>query len=173
MKSNGQSLIEVTIAIGVAVIVIGALTITILIGLRNNQFSQNQLQATKLAQAGMEFIKVVRDRNNPICNTVDPPPPADYFWDTEDLSKQPTLWNNTGWDGIKKFYLLTGSTDGSCQLTDNAQSASSEKKINNKFSRNVYIKYSGDDQIKFTVEVFWEDNAGAHSSELITVLTNH
>lgn len=173
MNSRGQSLIEVTIAMGVAVVVIGALAITVLIGLKNNQFSQNQLQATKLAQAGMEFIKVVRDRNNPVCNTTDPPSPADYFWDTKDLSKQPTLWNNTGWDGIKKFYLLTGNADGSCQLTDNAQSAPLEGKIENKFSRNVYIKHSGDDQIKFTVEVSWEDSAGAHSSELITVLTNH
>lgn len=168
---KGQSLIEITIAIGVILLVLGALTITILIGLRNSQFAQNQLQATKLAQAAMENIKLLRNRNIPICVTFSPPPSGNYYWDENDPAKQPVLWTEGGWDGEVKFFLLANTQ--ACGLTDNEGLAQGESSLDNKFSRYVYITYDGVDKIKFKVVVAWEDSSGSHKSELITILTNY
>jgi DNA-binding NarL/FixJ family response regulator len=45
---------------GVAIIVVGALTFATIASLRNAQFSQNQAQATKLAQEGLEKVKSLK-----------------------------------------------------------------------------------------------------------------
>lgn len=168
---KGQSLIEITIALGVILLVLGALTITILIGLRNSQFAQNQLQATKLAQAAMENIKLIRDRNIPICVSTGPPPPGTYYWDNNDPDKQPVLWTEALWDGNVKNFLLTNNEG--CGLTDNPNLAEGELSLDNKFSRYVFVTYEDVDKIKFRVDVAWRDLSGEHKSELVTILTNY
>ncbi len=168
---KGQSLIEITMALGVILLVIGALTITILIGLRNSQFAQNQLQATKLAQAAMENLKLIRDRNIPICVTEGPPPAGNYYWDQNNPAKQPVLWTQSSFDGLVKFFLVSNFNE--CGLTDNKNLNPGENSLDNKFSRFIFITYEGVDKIKFKVEVSWEDSSGSHKSELVTILTNY
>lgn len=169
---KGQSLVEITIAIGIVLLVLGALTITILIGLKNSQFAQNQLQATKLAQAAMENIKRIRDRNIPICVTEGPPAINSYYWDENDPAKQPTLWEEPGWDGEVKFYLITGS-GSPCGLTDDASVEEGESSLDTKFSRYIYITYEEANKINFSAEVSWNDSGGEHKSQLTTILTNY
>ena len=59
----GQTLLELIIVVSVSVIIIGALVFATISSLRNAQFSKNQSQATKLAQAGIEQVRIGRDRN--------------------------------------------------------------------------------------------------------------
>lgn len=176
---KGESLVEITIAIGVILLVLGALTITILVGLKNSQFAQNSLQATKLAQAGMENIKLFRNRNIPICVTEGPPPIDNYYWDDRDLVNQPVLWDESGWNGEVKFFFQANEDD-ECGLSDSASYEQAEGLIESKFKRLVNITYVPDDdldvytnKIKFEVEVSWEDSGGEHKSELVTILSNY
>ena len=62
-SQSGQTLIELIIVVSVLVIVTGALVFATIASLRNAQFSKNQLQATKLAQEGIERVRIGRDRN--------------------------------------------------------------------------------------------------------------
>ncbi len=57
----GQTLIEVLVALGVAVAVLFGITIAVLSSLNNAQFTQNQNLANKYAAQGMELIRQIRD----------------------------------------------------------------------------------------------------------------
>lgn len=58
---RGQTLVEVLIAMGVAVIVMTAMTTAVLTSLNNAQYSKLQNQATQYAQQGMEVTQSYRD----------------------------------------------------------------------------------------------------------------
>lgn len=64
VHKNGQSLIEVLFALGIAVVIIVALVSVTIGSLRNAQFAQNQVLATKYANEGMEKIRAYRDQND-------------------------------------------------------------------------------------------------------------
>lgn len=61
MKNNGQSLIEMVVAIAVVVIVILALVAITTTSIRNAAFSRNQALATKYAQEWIEKARGLRD----------------------------------------------------------------------------------------------------------------
>lgn len=65
-RENGQTLLELLVVLSVSVIVIGALVFATIASLRNAQFAKNQAQATKLAQDGIEKVRLGRDRNQTI-----------------------------------------------------------------------------------------------------------
>lgn len=58
---KGQSLIEAVAALAVVTIVLTALTIAVLLGLRNSEFTRKETIATQYAQQGMEIIRNKRD----------------------------------------------------------------------------------------------------------------
>lgn len=58
---KGQTLIEVLIALSVAVVIVSALTVVVTASLNNAQFSSNQNLTTKFATEGMEFVRRVRN----------------------------------------------------------------------------------------------------------------
>lgn len=58
---KGQTLIEVLVALASAVFVITAITILGISSLSNAQFIKDQGQASQYAQAGMEFMRGLRD----------------------------------------------------------------------------------------------------------------
>lgn len=60
---NGQTLIEVVVATAVGIFVVTALTFATIFSLRNANFAKNSAQATKLAQEGIERVRIGRDRN--------------------------------------------------------------------------------------------------------------
>lgn len=60
---SGQTLIEVMIALGIAVVIVSAITIAVVIALDNTSYSRNQNLATQFAQEGMEIVRQKRDTN--------------------------------------------------------------------------------------------------------------
>ena len=60
-RRNGQSLIEVLVAVAVTIIVIAALAFLSTTGLRLSKITSRRAEATKLASSGVEAIRYVRD----------------------------------------------------------------------------------------------------------------
>ncbi|MBI1919209.1 hypothetical protein HYS29_01330 [Candidatus Microgenomates bacterium] len=60
---KGQTLIEVLLALGTAVVVLSATVVAVLAALNNAQFSKNQSLATQYAQEGMEVMRKMRNSN--------------------------------------------------------------------------------------------------------------
>lgn len=58
---DGQTLIEVLLALGTAVVVLSATVVAVLSALNNAQFSKNQNIATQYAQQGMEVMRNMRN----------------------------------------------------------------------------------------------------------------
>lgn len=64
MKSNqGQSLIEMVVAVAVVILVVLTLVVATTISIRNAAFSRNQSLATKYAQEGIEKVRAYRDQS--------------------------------------------------------------------------------------------------------------
>lgn len=68
-KDQGQSLMEVVVAVAAAILVVSALVFATIFSLRNANFAKNQAQATKLAQEGIERVRAGRDRNRQITHS--------------------------------------------------------------------------------------------------------
>jgi hypothetical protein len=197
---QGQTLLEVAMALGIALIIISALTIVTLEGLKNSQFSQNQTQATQLAQEGLEKVKSMRDRDYSI-NVGG----ASYAWST--YFQSPAYPSAPGACGTSasgcKFSLgVFSGTIGSGSGTNCAISSTGapdptkptcllfngtpEKLVNNHFIRtiNIYDCRGGLDLTcptsdpansnlgykKVFVTVSWTDSSGIHNSNLVTIL---
>jgi len=60
---SGQTLIEIILALGVAVALITGITFAVTSSLKNATFSKNQNLATQYAQQGMEIVRAIRDRS--------------------------------------------------------------------------------------------------------------
>lgn len=175
-NDNGQALLEVAVTIGVATIIIAALAITTVIGLRNSQFAQNQAQATKLAQEAIEKVKTMKNRDIPIC--IGSAPYTLYYWDESNLSN---VWGRT----FGTYNPLSSPPCADCifklQSTPNCglvqtPQASPESLLDSKFERIVLVEEEGalsNKQKKITAQVSWKDSAGTHESKLITILAGY
>lgn len=60
----GQSLVEVLMALGVAAMLLSAITVVVVSSLRNAKFSENQNRASQYALQGMEIIRQIRDEES-------------------------------------------------------------------------------------------------------------
>ncbi len=58
---KGQTIIEILVAFGVAVMLVSAVTLMVIFALSNAQFSTSQNAATQYAQQGMEFMRQKRN----------------------------------------------------------------------------------------------------------------
>ena len=171
---KGQSLLELVVVIAVVVIVIGALTFATIASLRNASFSQNQAQATKLAQEGIERVRIGRDRNQLIIN----------------LSNV-TSWNGntTGVGSIWDYPIYSScETAGACYFKiTNSSGALSYLISSTSFPTSGYEDPYGDSKFKraiilsdnanifrtqktVTAIVQWSDFSGSHESRLTTIL---
>lgn len=157
MSNKGQTLIEVIVVITVGLLVVASLTFATLFSLRNAKFSQNQNQATKLAQEGLEKVRSIRDR--------DPEGQVSYYNSPEDHRiKFSQLWNvNFVCDNNCYFYLASGVLTGGTK--DNYEIVSS-------FERQFKIEDGAPANLekRVTVIVRWNDSTGIHNSEQTTVL---
>lgn len=63
MIMRGDTLIEVLIALAIAVVVISAITTLSISSLNNAQYVASQDQASKYAEEGMEIVRKIRNRN--------------------------------------------------------------------------------------------------------------
>ena len=180
-SEKGQSLIELVVVVAVLVIVITALTFATIGSLRNAQFSKNQVQATKLAQEGLEWARVGRDRNQCIIN----------------LDTSVNSWNGSvscpGSSGAVWSYPITGTSSNCENLTTSSKcyfkvdpSGSlnmvgySQTIFPQLFAESIQpifrrvITLSDDasfaSQKTVTAIVTWTDFSGPHESRLTTIL---
>ncbi len=180
-SEKGQSLVEVTIAATVGIMVVSALTFATIFSLRNANFAKTSSQATKLAQEGIERVRTGRDRNQAINNNG-------------------ALGNVTSWNGDSRGtgavwdYQINGNcttycyfnvdTAGSLQFLNAAASIPSAAETIGQFRRVVILSDNSSSvtlpdgtsvpsyQIQKTVTalVTWTDFAGSHESRLVTIL---
>ncbi len=61
MKRNGQTMLEILVALTLVVLFLSGIVIVQLYALRNVQFSRNKTTATKLALQQLERVRAVRD----------------------------------------------------------------------------------------------------------------
>lgn len=158
---TGQSLLEIAVSIGIAIVVVTALTITTINGLKNSQFSQNQIQATKLAQQGLENVKAIKSRN---CEVRLITPGAIYKWaDNANL-----VWNI---DLTGKIFIPVLTASG-CFLEEKTSSQLID--AGGIFYQQILIDNTTDpSEKKVTSQVTWQDFSGTHQSDLITIIANY
>lgn len=152
---------EITVAIGLVVVVATALAVTTINGLKNSQFSQNQVQATKLAQEAVETVKIIRSRNCPVFYGS-----TSYVWYDSNGSQQ-LIWGNAD----DEINLVPKIDDPRliCELKDGVP----EKLNNDQFSRSVKLSNENSSTaVKLIVEVAWSDYSGNHKSQLTTILAD-
>lgn len=158
-NSKGSTLLEVLVSLALVLFVVTALTITTINGLKNSQFSQNQLQATKFAQEGVEQVKQARARNCPVKFTADTTPyvwygPGTQIWVTSFTVSPP-----------RQFKFAT--SENICSLDQ----VTSGEVLAGKFKREILIEDSGTDKKEVIVKVSWTDFSGAHETKNITILS--
>ena len=177
LQENGQSMIEVIVAVTVGILVVTALTFATIFSLRNASFSKNQSQATKLAQEGIEWVRTGRDRNSNINNAVNISGCTGVRLWSDIWSCQiqgSGLCDNPG-PPVSKCYFYVNSTGQLDSLGSSSSFPSLAEGIpsGNPVFRRVVI-LSDDSgyatQKTATVIVTWTDFAGAHESRLTTIL---
>lgn len=161
MNSKGQSLIEVLIATTVGILVVTALTFATIFSLRNASFAKNSVQATKLAQEGLERVRTLRDRDGAVF----------YIDPSSTVLKFSDFWNITfSCSGSANcyFYFNTSSTSDIFSGGD----INTFESIAPNFKRQFWIEDEDDgtEQKKITALVQWTDFAGTHESKLTTIL---
>jgi len=179
-SEKGQSLIDIVISLGLLLVIISALSIATINGLRNSQFSRNQIQATKRAQDAMEQIRSIKANNYGVCINTNGPVGCGLWSD---------IWSRTmGVSGSCtdcRFRLLTTPAQAACQATGNALKpiclieSSSLDTLSNGFKQDIFVedeKAAGvkvPNQLKITVKVSWTDTSGTHESVLATILSKY
>lgn len=170
MKSKsikGESILELTIILGLIVIVISAVAFATVNGLRNSQFSKNQLQATKLAQELIEGVRTIRDRDYTVCG-----PSTIKLWSD--------LWTNPSCSGVGPCkYILKSS--GICPATGTSDpfwleptAAAVETTVGGAAFKKIILisDFGGARQKQVSAQVFWSDASGEHKSEIVTVIAD-
>ncbi len=176
-NEKGQTLLELIAVLAVGMIVVAALTFATIASLRNARFSQNQSQATKLAQEGIEKVRALRDRDGEMVTTITLPnsDPA------RTINKFSELWSVY----LSKNHCNTPdlSDEDACffrfdnsGLFGQTSQGSYEQILENNLERQILIS---DDSLndtkagqekKVTVIVRWSDFSGSHNSRLSTIL---
>jgi type II secretory pathway pseudopilin PulG len=152
LKKNGQTLIEILIAIAVVVLVLVAVVSRVVDAVGNANFARNQLLSTRFAQEGIEWTRSQRDRLgwDEFVFALDSDP---VTYCVLDLSTNPNLED-----------LTSGTCAGVIPGT--------------LFDREIDIDYTdvGDpsigDYVEVTVAVSWQDRIGDHSTVLSTRLSD-
>ena len=88
---GGQSLIEVVVSVGVAVLLAVSLITTSLITQKSSRSARNNSQATKLVQQTLEQLRVLRDRKGfSVATFPDAPTPTCFTFNSTD--PEPINW---------------------------------------------------------------------------------
>lgn len=158
-KNSGQTLIEVLVALGTAVIVISAIVVSVISSLNNLNFGKNQNLATQYAQEGMEIMR--RQRNTT------------------------TTFNTLSGEYCMGSSKTLVSIAGNCIASNDC----APPNINNTFIRRVCVNQNATSCLpvgqpvsgqttQVAVEVFWSDakcnsaNVYCHESKLISCFVN-
>lgn len=167
MSSNesGQTLMEVIIAMTVGILVVTALTFATIYSLRNANFAKTSSQATKLAQEGIERVRIGRDRYKPITGNFKINNSDITSWD------DPDLWSNQISPNCIPNCYFNITSSGVLQYTGTTSSLA--EPIDPNFNRMVILS---DDSRTYATQktvmviVTWTDASGPHNSKLMTIL---
>lgn len=167
MTEKGQTLLELVIALGLIVVIITAITLTNIGGLRGSQFSQHQSIATKLAQEAVDITRSIRDNSGTVCG-----PAANT---TNNFNG---LWTISACPAPSGCTYVLKTASGSCSGSPTSQywlSSSSNPETlfqnNLSFKRQITIFDNVASQKELKVTVSWVDETGTHQSNLSTFLT--
>jgi Tfp pilus assembly protein PilV len=177
LNQKGQSLVEVVIALAIAVTIVIAFTNATISSIRNANYAKNQNQATKYVQQALEVIRAIRDQDGTIDGT--------NAFSTLFNTAQNTAVGSTGYtgncyklvkDSSTKLYLFQMTKSTSCTET-----AADDEQLDTQFYRKINISDDGADtplttpptysRKKIRVKVYWTDSKGTHSSDITTYLT--
>ncbi len=160
-EQKGQTIIEVLVSLMIASLMMGALVIAIVISLRNAQFSQNQTQATKLAQEAIEKVRTMRDRD--MCIKLTDTGDCTTFSNAQTFSQ--FLGNDTQCSAVCYFDLDKNN------LLLTLKGASSSTDLGGGFTQQILVQTSGTFTKRFIAKIQWNDSSGFHESNLQTFLT--
>lgn len=185
-SESGQSLLEVITASAVGILVVTALTVATIFSLRNATFAKNSIQATKLAQEGIERVRSGRDRDasiSPITNC-----PNLSSWNGNSATSGSDIWScqitgsgrcdvpAAGLADASKCYFTVSSAGALSYInswtTFPTSSYEGIPTANPKFKRVILLSDDANYQTQKTVTVIvqWTDFAGPHESKLTTIL---
>lgn len=149
--TQGQTLIEILVAVAVVVLVLVAVVSRAVDAVANANFSRNQVMATRFSQEGIEWTRSQRDRLGwyEFVTALDADP---VTYCVLDLTTNPRLETLTPG-------LCSGTIPGTL------------------FTREVEIDLTDvpdpeGDFVEVTVRVAWQDRIGDHTSTLATNLSN-
>lgn len=185
-NERGQSLAEVIIAATVGILVVSALTFATIFSLRNANAAKTAAQATKLAQEGIEIVRLGRDRNSPITGTFAGDNVTSWNGDSNGVG---SLWSyqingNCGRTNPLTYCYFRIDNSGTLGYLGEASSIPALADPIGQFQRVVLLSDESTPvtlpggsivpsyqvQKKITVIVIWADFAGFHESKLVTIL---
>lgn len=159
-SSQGQTLVEVLIAISLSIIIITSMTIAVTTALSNADFSKNQNLATQFAQEGMEIIRQQQGTNYQTLNTLN------------------------GRYCLAQTCAAVVSGAGSCGVNPGGISSNCSANLNsNFFIRQVDILPAGSagakcvNTVQATVSVLWADGkcpvgTYCHTEQIVSCFSN-
>ncbi len=189
---GGQSLIEVVVAILIAGVVLGAMAIAVVTGLKSSDYAKNQAQATKYVQQTIDQIRTIRDNvgnvSNFLCSSNCPSASTlDCTSATSPCSFQSLFYYQFPPSGPSDYNLncdsngcyfkvdTSGPTlalDGITALTPVSVPIPNDPT----FSQTIFLTTANsgcNHQIDVTVRVSWVDQSGTHTAENQTVLSDY
>ncbi len=156
-RKKGQSLIEVVLSIGVLAIVITALTILSTFTLKTSKSSTSRSEAVKLANAGIEAVRYVRDAEE--CG-------LDVFAKDFTSTTQKVCYTINVTSGA-----LCGALDKDVNCDGNTFESSGQE-YNRKIEISKYDGKSVDDIILVKSIVTWQESVGEKKVVLTSVLAD-
>ncbi len=195
--ARGQSMIEVVVAILIAGIVLGAMAIAVVTGLKSSNYAKNQAQATKYVQQAIDDIRTIRDNVGGVesfkcsggscpssttdCQVATSPCTfQDLFYYKFPPSSGSTDYGSLSCDASACYFEF--DTSGSSlalkgiSSTSNPPVTSVPIADDNFFSQKIALSTSNsgcNQKINITVTVAWTDQSGPHQAEAQTVLSDY
>lgn len=200
LNQLGQSLIEVVVLVGLALVIVTGLTIVTVNGLKNSQFSQNQAQATRLAQEAIDCIRSVRDKNLPMCiggsGSTCTGGTRYYWYDRETPQFSNQVWslsflspgtnfslvfpagNSSNCIGLQSTTAVGNNNCSSLPLATMTDSSLNAGPFAQTFSRTINFQDDTNlspstDFKRVNVTVYWSDISGSHCSQIVTILSHY
>ena len=146
-RQAGQTLVELIVVITVGMLIAGALVFATITTTRNAQFARNQVQATKLAQEGLEKLRSIRDRDPTFAG----------------------LWNIDASASCTGTCYFRFNSSGSSTLLQGTNADFED--LGGRLQRQIQMQNGANSNEKImTAKVQWTDFSGTHESRISTVL---
>ncbi len=190
-NNKGQTLIEVVITLGVALIIITSILVLANASNRRATIARQSTQASKLAQEGMEIVRNIRDVDN------DQAVQEGLIGLIPCTAASPCSWSDLYGDPVNTFSArLEKPSTGDCSISESWCLVSGIETVLNIFTRSITVsdddigggpgedvicaedpppgqpELEGTDIKRVTVTVSWESPIGDQEREVVSCLSN-